>query len=147
MKGKLAQPSKSHRILWKWLSAKYFLLFISFLTALIVKSSYILSGIYFTCLKKRLRQNLKGFQYQIWTSVKGLVSLILGYNCVEGLRVMKIVNQINFEGAWGELEAANCFQRQLSTKYLTQTLVLMQKVRENFNFCLSGDFNQYWKKF
>ena len=42
------------------------------LTALIVKNNHILDGIYFIFLKKRPRQNLKDFQYQIWTSVKRL---------------------------------------------------------------------------
>ena len=40
----------------------------SLLTALIVKNSHILAGIYFIFLKKRPRPNLKGFQYQTWTS-------------------------------------------------------------------------------
>ena len=39
-------------------------------TPLIVKNSRILAGIYFIFLKKRPRQNLKDFQYQVWTSVK-----------------------------------------------------------------------------
>ena len=37
----------------------------SLLTALIVKDSDILAGIYFIFLKKRPRSNWKGFQYQI----------------------------------------------------------------------------------
>ena len=42
----------------------------SLLTALIVKNSLILAGIYLIFLKTRPRRNLKDFQYQIWTSVK-----------------------------------------------------------------------------
>ena len=42
----------------------------SLLTALIVKNSLILAGIYLIFLKARPRRNLKDFQYQIWTSVK-----------------------------------------------------------------------------
>ena len=38
---------------------------------------------------------------------------------------MKIVKQIKFERVWDELEAKNCFQRQLFTKYLRQTLALV----------------------
>ena len=38
----------------------------SLLTALVVEDSDILAGIYF----KRPRPNLKGFPYQIWTSMK-----------------------------------------------------------------------------
>ena len=37
---------------------------------LIVENSRILAGIYFAFLKKRTGPNLKGFQYQIWISVK-----------------------------------------------------------------------------
>ena len=49
---------------------KIFSCFLCLLTALIVKNSHILIGIYFIFLKKRPRPNLKGFQYQTWTSVK-----------------------------------------------------------------------------
>ena len=73
----------------------------SLLTALIVKNSHILAGIYFIFLNV-LRPNLKGFQCQIWTSMKDresnyqvreilallgkLVALILDLNFVKGLR-------------------------------------------------------------
>ena len=40
------------------------------LTALIIKNIHILARIYFIFLKNRPRPNLKGFQFQIWTSVK-----------------------------------------------------------------------------
>ena len=43
-------------------SGKPFSLFVSLLTALIVKNSYILPGIYFIFLKQRPRSNLKGIQ-------------------------------------------------------------------------------------
>ena len=42
----------------------------SLLTAPVVKKNHILEGIYFIFLKKYPRQNLKGFQNQIRTSVK-----------------------------------------------------------------------------
>ena len=42
----------------------------SVLTALIIKNSHILAGIYFIFLKKGLTPNLKGFLCQIWTLVK-----------------------------------------------------------------------------
>ena len=42
----------------------------SLLTALIVKNGHILAVIYFIFLKKRPRLNLKGFQLEIWTSVR-----------------------------------------------------------------------------
>ena len=44
----------------------------SLLTALIVKNRYIVAEIYFFFIKKRPRAKLKGFQYQIWKSVKRL---------------------------------------------------------------------------
>ena len=50
----------------------FILLFIPLLTTLIVKNSLILAGIFFVFLQKRVRLSLKGFQYQIWTSVKRL---------------------------------------------------------------------------
>ena len=45
--------------------------------------------------------------------------------CERGLKVIKIVKEIKFEGFWGELGAKNCFQRQPFTKYLRLTLVFM----------------------
>ena len=48
----------------------FILLLMSLLTTSIVKISRILDGIYFIFLNKRLRPNLKGIQYQIWTSMK-----------------------------------------------------------------------------
>ena len=42
------------------------------MTSLIVKSSHVLAGIYFIFPKSRPRKNLKGFRYQIWTSLKRL---------------------------------------------------------------------------
>ena len=44
---------------------KIFFCFLYLLTALIVKKSHTLAGIYFAFLKKRPRPNLNGFQYQI----------------------------------------------------------------------------------
>ena len=42
----------------------------SILTALIVKNSHIMPGIYLIFLSRRLRPSLKSFQYQICISVK-----------------------------------------------------------------------------
>ena len=39
---------------------------------------------------------------------------------MKGLRVIKIVKEIKFEGVLVELEATKCFQRQPFTKYLRQ---------------------------
>ena len=50
----------------------FLLLFMSLLTDPIVKTSHNLAGIYFIFLRQRPKPNLKGFQYQIWTSVKRL---------------------------------------------------------------------------
>ena len=49
---------------------KFFWLLLFLLTALIVKNSHISAAINFIFLKTRPRANLKGSQYQIWTSVK-----------------------------------------------------------------------------
>ena len=138
MKGKFVQPSKGLKILWTWYSAKFCIYW-----QLYLLETVILAGIYFIFLKKCPRQYLKGFQYQIWTSVKRsgkclssktnfstfwkLVALILSQNCVKGLRVTKIVKHINFERVCVKLEARNCFQKQSVTKYLRQTLAFMWK--------------------
>ena len=48
----------------------FLLLLMSLLTALIVKNSHVLAGLYYIFLEKRPKPNLKGFQYQFCTSVK-----------------------------------------------------------------------------
>ena len=45
----------------------------SLLTVSIFKNSHILAEIYYIFLKKYSRPNLKGFQYQTWTSVRKVV--------------------------------------------------------------------------
>ena len=55
-----------------------------------------------------------------------LVALSLGQNCVTGLKLTNILKQIKFEGVRVQFKAKNSFQRQLSTKYLIQTLVLRE---------------------
>ena len=126
----------------------FILLFMSLLTAWIVKNSDIFAGIYFIFLKINHRSNLKDFRYPIWTSVTRLEKKLwskkilvffanyyslLGQNCVKGLRVPKI---------WGELEAKQCFQRESCTKYLRQTLGFIWNsiLREKFNFYFLSDF-------
>ena len=47
-----------------------FLLFVSFLTAPVIKNSHILAEPYFTFRKQCPGPNLNISQYQIWTSVK-----------------------------------------------------------------------------
>ena len=42
----------------------------SLLTAVVVENSHILARIYFIFLKVCPGSNLKGFQYQIWNSMK-----------------------------------------------------------------------------
>ena len=49
---------------------------------------------------------------QILSVLCKLVTLILDLNNVKGLRVTKIVKQIKFEEAWGELVAKCCSRRQ-----------------------------------
>ena len=63
MKGSFAQPSKGLKYYEHNCLQNFLLLLISLLTALIVKYSHILTGIYFIFLKKR--PNLKVTQYQI----------------------------------------------------------------------------------
>ena len=66
--------------------------------------------------------------------MRGSSSTFLQPNCsnfrlkvfVKGLRVIKIVKELNFEGVWGDLEAKKCFQKKPFTKYLIQTLVFMR---------------------
>ena len=48
----------------------FVLIFMSLLLFLIVKNNHNLAGTYFILLKIHTRRNFKGFQYQIWTSVK-----------------------------------------------------------------------------
>ena len=50
----------------------FLLLLMSLLITPIVKNSHVLGIIYLIVLKRRPRPNLKGFQYQIWTTVKRL---------------------------------------------------------------------------
>ena len=100
--------------------------FLSLLTALIIKNSRILAEIYFILLRKRPRPNLKGFQYQTWTSVNraekqlssktNLSAFIANYllkcqvkSSVKGLRFTKIVKQIKLEGVLGQVRSKKMF--------------------------------------
>ena len=60
----------------------------SLLTALIVQKSQILAGKYLVSDKKRIRPHLKGFQYQIWTSVKRLESSSQGRQTLAQVKIM-----------------------------------------------------------
>ena len=40
-------------------------------------------------------------------------------------RFTTIVKQVKFEGVWGNSQARKCFQKQLSAKYLKQTVFFM----------------------
>ena len=99
----------------------FLLRFMPWLTVPIVEKCHILPGIYFIILKERSRRSSKVFQYQIWTlkkrskkilSCKTNFSTFLQLSCsnyrlklIKDLRVAKIIKQINFEVAWGKLEA------------------------------------------
>ena len=52
----------------------------------------------------KVKQNLKVFCY--------LIALILVSNSVTGLRVIKNVKEIKFEGVWDELQSKKGFQRE-----------------------------------
>ena len=85
----------------------------SLLTALIAKNSHILAEIYIIFLEKHPTPKLKGFQYQIRTSVKGLGRTLLSktkfsallqigcsnfrLNCIKVLRVTNIVKKPNLK--------------------------------------------------
>ena len=136
----------------------FLLLFMSLLTAPIVKNSHIYTRVYFIFLKTVLKQTWTFFNTKFqpqWKDLKSsyqvriilalfynLIALILDENCVEGLRVTKIVKEIKFQSVWGELKAKNCFQKQSFTKYLRLTLVFMwnRALREKFDFCFSRVF-------
>ena len=60
------------KILLTWLSANFFFVFKSLLTAFIVKNNHNLAGIDFIFLENCPRPNFKDFQYQICTSMKRL---------------------------------------------------------------------------
>ena len=62
--------SKSLKILWTWLLQNILLILMFLWTALIAKNIHILAGNFFIFVKSCPRLNLKGFQYQIWASVK-----------------------------------------------------------------------------
>ena len=91
----------------------------------IFENSKFVAETYFIFLKTSARSNFKYFQYQIWTSV----TLILDWNYVKGLRPTKIVKQIKFEGAWGELEAKYYFQRQSCPKIYETNFSVSVKYR------------------
>ena len=117
-------------------------LFMSLLKAQVVKNSRIYPRTYFIFLKNFLKQTWKSFNTKVEPQQKdrnssyqvrqilalfyNLVAVILGWNCVKGLRVTKTVKQIKFEGIWGDLAAKLYFQRQSFKKYLKQTLVFME---------------------
>ena len=119
----------------------FVLLFMSWWTAKFVKNSHIYARIYFVFLNIVLKQTWNSFNIkfehqwkdrrnsyqirQILALFCNLIAQILDYNSVKGLRVIKIVKEITFEGIWGELESKKSFQRQSFTKYLRLNLVFM----------------------
>ena len=132
----------------------FILLFMSLLTAQVVRNSHVEAKIYFIFSRNILKQTWNSFNTKIQPQQKdrnssyqvrqilalfyNLVALILGWNYVKGLRVTKIVKQIKFERVWGELAAKLCFRRQSFKKYLRQTLVFM------WNSALRGKFSCYF---
>ena len=107
----------------------FVLLFMLWLKAAIDKNSHIEAGIYFIFLQNLVKQTPKSFSSKFlpqWKDRKSsykvrqisvlfcnLFVLILGYNCVKGIRVTKIVKKNMFKEVWGELQTKNCFQRCL----------------------------------
>ena len=86
---------------------------------------------------------------QILSLLFKLVTLILDWNYVKGVRVKTLLKQINFDGALGELEGNYCFQRQSWPKYMRQTLVSVwnRALREKFTFNFWKVFRLYWQTF
>ena len=125
-----------YQIVWNYYEhsclQNFLLLFMSLLTVLIVKSSHILAGICFIFLKNVADQTWNTFNIKFGPQLKDrercywvrqilalfciLVALILGWNCVKGLRYTKIVKKIKFEGVCGKLKSKNCIQGQPFTK-------------------------------
>ena len=143
----------------------FLLLFMSLLTAPIVKSSHIWARIYFIFLKNVLKQTWKPFNTnsrpqwkdrksiyqvrQILALFCNVIALNLSWNFAKSFTVTKIVKEIKFEGIWGKLEAKKCFQRQSCPKYLRVPLVFMwnSALREKFSFCFLGVFASTSKVF
>ena len=86
-------------------------LFMSLLVASIVENSDFLAGIKFLFLRKRLGSNTKVIQYKIvtwltncyrvrqnWAIFCDIVALILGWNCVKDIKVIKFVKKIKLKG-------------------------------------------------
>ena len=143
----------------------FLLLFIRLLRVPIFKKKKFVAELCIFFLKTRPRWNFKSLNTKFssqWKDLKNsyqvkqilsllfkLVTLILSYKYVKGLRVTKNFKQIKFKRIWNKLEAKHCFQRQSWREYIRQTLVLVwnsvlwQKV--NFNcwtlFCF------YWQNF
>ena len=63
-------------------------------------------------------------------------------NCVQGLRVTKIVKKIKFKGVRGELESGNCFQGQSFWVSGTGSgfRVGWRTAGGGFDFCFLGEF-------
>ena len=140
----------------------FILLFMSLLTAPVVKNSYIYAIIYLIFIKNVLKNSSSAKKFfkslpvlnfnlrkkmeiavrKILAPFYNLVALMLGWNCVKGLRVTWIVKKNKFEGVWGRLAVRNCFQRQSFKKHLRQILVFMwnRAIRQTFNFHFSVNF-------
>ena len=89
------------------------------------KNSVILAGICFIVLKTVLDETWKSLDTEFgpqwkdrWSSFQvrqnlalfhNLLALTLSWNCVKSLIVTKIVQKMNFEETWGELETKYCF--------------------------------------
>ena len=69
---KICSTIKKSQNIMNMIICNFFFLFMPLLTDFMVKNSHILARICFIFLTKRPKPNSKGFQYQIWTSVKRL---------------------------------------------------------------------------
>ena len=128
---KFGKVSKIFKVWCPPLSTKLYLISI-------VENRDRLAGIYFILLKKRRGPKVKVFRHKFrpqWKDWKSsfqerqnlalcynLVPLILRWNLVKGLIVIKFIKKFKFEVVWSELEAKHCLKREPWTKYLRKTL-------------------------
>ena len=139
-KEKVGKTTKSLKILWKWLSAKFSFVFIFLSTAKYVKEAVILRPeLSLSFLQRHWNRN--SFNTKFWPQWKdrkysyqnrqllalfcNLIALILSWNSVKGLIVTKIFKEYKFEGVWGKLESRKGFRRWPFTNYFRLNLVFM----------------------
>ena len=119
--------------------------------------------IYFFFLENVIYQTSKAFSAKFGPQWKGwksssqvkqslalscqLVALILGWNCIKGLRVTKIVKQIKFEGAWWWVKSKILLAETILAK-ISQTncsFSVKKHALEKVQLYFWRIFCQYWQ--